>query len=156
VFRGRSIEKLFAEADADGSGEVSMLEWSRAIKKFPELTKQGKPSAFAEYISPVEFFAHMDKDGSGVVSQAELTAALTKANVSPKAVEMIFAKITASSDFGEIDCVEWLKAVRASPELLPEKLGKPTDASRSDRIVSELAEGLKERGCVKDDGCIIH
>lgn len=130
------------QVDVDNSGEISMLEWSRAVKKFPELTSTGRPSAFAEYLSPMEYFAWMDKDCSGTVTKAELGAALKKSNMSPKAVDMIFQRVDADGN-GEVTMLEWANAVKACPELLPEKLGMPSaDPNLADHIVTALTLGI--------------
>uniref|UniRef100_A0A7S3F0P1 EF-hand domain-containing protein n=1 Tax=Haptolina ericina TaxID=156174 RepID=A0A7S3F0P1_9EUKA len=137
-----TIDRLFKEVDVDNSGEISMLEWSRAVKKFPELTSTGRPSAFAEYLSPMEYFAWMDKDCSGTVTKAELGAALKKSNMSPKAVDMIFQRVDADGN-GEVTMLEWANAVKACPELLPEKLGMPSaDPNLADHIVTALTLGI--------------
>jgi len=139
-----SIEKLFSEADSDNSGSISMLEWMRAVRKFPELTnpRLGKPApAFEEYLSPMDYFTRMDTDASGQVSKAELSAALSRSNLSPKAIQLIFEKVDADSS-GEISMMEWAKAVKVCPELIPTKLGAVREPNAGERMVQVLSLGL--------------
>lgn len=119
------INKLFTEADADHSGSITMLEWSKAVKKMPELASNTPPATeFKTKLAPMDYFATMDTDSTGSISRAELKAALTKSNLSDAAIEKIFS-IADKDGSGEISMLEWSKAIKTAPELLPEKLGVP-------------------------------
>ena len=144
----RRVWVVRAQADADNSGELSLLEWSRAVKKFPELTSTSstnmgtvKAKPFDEYLPPMDYFARMDSDGSGQVSKEELSAALQRSNLAPKAVDLIFDKVDTDGS-GEISFLEWSRAVRACPELLPEKLGVSQEPNLGDHILNGLTLGL--------------
>ena len=96
------IDKIIAEADLDGSGELSYNEFILAAIGRKKVLEREKLE---------EVFKSMDIDGNGFIDKEELRTVLSRFIRDSHAIEE-FVKIADSNKDGLIDLPEFIKAMR--------------------------------------------
>jgi calmodulin len=107
-FDDQEVETVFALADRDCDGEVSMSEFVNLLSV--SCVSGGAVSKFFEFCVKTTFNA-IDADGDGAVSFKELSSALRQSGFSDQEIQTLFALADHDRD-GEISLNELLSALK--------------------------------------------